>query len=162
MPLQELALRLPNRPGTLAGVARILAQERINLAAISVDSSGVRGRVRLIVSDPQRARRLLEGEGFPVETHDLIAIHVEDRAGSFLKALDLLAQAKVNLQSVAILIAREGSQSLVAMSCDDLPRARKLLEQAGFLSPGAEQLVSNRDLLAAAPAIPGESVGLLL
>ena len=160
--LRELAMRLPNRPGTLAGVARILAKERINVAAISVDSSGVRGRVRMVVNDPDRAQRLLEAGGYHVETLELIAVHLEDRAGSFLRVLDVLAKERINIQSAAILVAREESQSLVALSCDDLPRARKVLERAGFLSRGAEKLVGNQDLLAAAPTIPGESVGLLL
>ncbi len=63
MPLLEITVSLPNRPGTLAGVARTLARDRINLAAISVDSTRAKGRVRLIVSDPERARHLLEEAG---------------------------------------------------------------------------------------------------
>lgn len=162
MTLQELALELPNRPGALAGVARILAKERINVAAISVDSTARRGHVRLVASDPKRARALLADAGFRVETHELIAVRLEDRTGSFLQVLEALARSKVNVQSVAILIVREGSQSLVAISSDDLPKARRTLKEAGFLSDSAEKLVSNRDLLAVAPAIPQESVGLLL
>lgn len=162
MPVEELSLELPNRPGTLARVARILAEERINLAAISVDSSPRLGRVRLVVSDTARAKRLLARAGFKVEVHELIAVRLEDRAGSFLRVLEVLAAAKINLQSVAILVAREGSQSLVALSASDLARTRRVLEGAGFLSEGAERLISNADLLAAAPAIPSESVGLLL
>ena len=162
MTLQELALELPNRPGALVAVARILAKERINVAAISVDSTARRGHVRLVVSDPSRARTLLAEGGFRVEVHELIAVRLEDRAGSFLQVLEALSAAKVNLQSVAILVVREGSQSLVAFSADDLPRARQVLRQGGFISEGAERLVSNRDLLAKAPAIPSESVGLLL
>ena len=162
MTLQELALELPNRPGTLAGVARILAQERINLAAISVDSSGRHGHVRLVVSDPKKARASLTNAGFRVEIHDLIAVRLEDRSGSFLQVVEALAAAGVNIQSVAILVVRDGAQSLVAFSADDLPRAREALRQGGFISEQAERLVSNRDLLAAAPGIPDESVGLLL
>ncbi|MCI4354936.1 MAG: ACT domain-containing protein [Thermoplasmata archaeon] len=162
MTLQELALELPNRPGALAGVARILAKERINVAAISVDSTARRGHVRLVVSDPAKARALLSEGGFRVETHELIAVRLEDRSGSFLQVLEALSAAKVNLTSVAILIVKDGSQTLVAFSADDLPRARQLLRQGGFISEGAERLVNNRDLLAKAPAIPSESVGLLL
>ena len=162
MTLQELALELPNRPGALAGVARILAKERINVAAISVDSTARRGHVRLVVSDPAKARALLSEGGFRVETHELIAVRLEDRSGSFLQVLEALSAGKVNLTSVAILIVKEGGQTLVAFSADDLPRARQLLRQGGFISEGAERLVSNRDLLAKAPAIPSESVGLLL
>ncbi|MGA8542688.1 MAG: ACT domain-containing protein [Thermoplasmata archaeon] len=164
MALREIALSLPNRPGTLAGVAWTLAQERINVAAISVDSTTSRGRVRLIVSDPDRALRVLSQNGYKVETRDMIAVRLEDRAGSFLRVLEVLAKGKVNLESVAILIAREGNQPLVALSPKeaDLPRARKILSQAGFTSGFADRLVSNPDLIAAAPSIPSESVGLLL
>ena len=162
MPLQELALELPNRPGALAGVARILARERINVAALSVDSTARRGHVRLVASDPKRARALLQSAGFPVQVHELLAVRLEDRSGSFLQILDALAREKVNITSVAILVVREGAQSLVALTSDDLPRARKVLRQGGFISESAERLVSNRDLLAAAPAIPAETVGLLL
>jgi hypothetical protein len=162
MTLQELALELPNRPGALAGVARILAKERINVAALSVDSSARRGYVRLVVSDPQRARSLLAEAGYRVETHELIAVRLEDRSGSFLQVLEALSAARVNIQSAAILVVKEGSQSLVAFSSDDLPRALQVLREGGFLSERAERLVRNRDLLAAAPAIPSESVGLLL
>ena len=162
MSLQEVSIQLPNRPGALARVARILAKEQINLAAISVDSTRTRGHVRLVVSDPARARRLLEQAGHTVELHDLLAIRLEDRAGSFLKVLDALAAGNVNVVSVAILIAREGTQSLVALSTDDHARARKILRDGGFVSEGAERLITNADLLAAAPAIPAESVGLLL
>ncbi|MGI0129539.1 MAG: ACT domain-containing protein [Thermoplasmata archaeon] len=162
MALREISLSLPNRPGTLVGVARALAQERINLAAISVDSAGPRGRVRLVVSDPDRALRLLGAAGYRAEARDMIAVRMEDRTGSFLRILEVLAKAKVNVQSVAILVAREGNHPLVALSTSDLARARRILRQAGFASPLADRLVSNPDLLAAAPTIPSESVGMLL
>ncbi|HTT35448.1 MAG TPA: ACT domain-containing protein [Thermoplasmata archaeon] len=162
MTLQELSIQLPNRPGALARVARLLAKEQINLAAISVDSTRARGRVRIVVSDPARARRLLTQAGHAVETHDLIAVRLEDRAGSFLKVLAALAQANVNIESVVILVAREGARSLIALSTDDFPRTRKVLREGGFISEGAERLISNADLLAAAPAIPAETVGLFL
>ena len=74
----------------------------------------------------------------------------------------MLAKERINIQSVAILVAREGSQSLVALSTNDLPRTRKLLHRSGVASRAAERLVSNDDLLATAPTIPSESVGLLL
>lgn len=162
MTLQELSLELPNRPGALAGVARILAKERINVAALSVDSTARRGHVRLVASDPQRARALLQAAGFRVETHELIAVRLEDRSGSFLQVLEALSREKVNITSVAILVVRDGAQSLVALTSDDLPRARQVLRDGGFFSETAERIVSNRDLLARAPAIPSESVGLLL
>jgi len=162
MVLHEISLTLPNRPGALEGIARTLADQRINLAAIGADSSPRSGRVRLIVSDPDRAVRLLAKAGYEPEVREMLAVRLEDRAGSFLRVLEVLSREKVNIQSVAILVARDGNQPLVAVSADDLPRARALLHRAGFASHAAEGLVSDGDLLAGSPTIPGESVGMLL
>jgi len=162
MVLREISLTLPNRPGGLAGVARALAEHRINLAAIGADSSPRSGRVRLIVSDADRAVRLLRLAGYDPEVREMLVVRLEDRAGSFLRVLDVLARDGLNVQSVAILAAREGNQPLVALSTDDLPRARRLLQRAGFVSPVVEGLVSEGGLLAGAPSIPSETVGLLL
>jgi len=162
MTLREITFTLPNRPGALARVARALAKERVNLAAISVDSAAGRGRVRLIVNDTDRATALLHAAGFSVEVREMIAVRLEDRAGTFLRVLESLSQEDINIQSVAILVAREGNQTLVAVSTNDLARTRKLLQRKGLLSRAAERLVSNDDLLASAPTIPSESVALLL
>ena len=162
MPLTQIALKLPNRPGQLARVARILAEGQINLAAVSVDSTPRIGSVRLIVSDPERAVGLLRQANYRVETHELLPVHLEDRTGSFLRVLDVLTAASINVSSVAILVAREGTQSLVALGVDDLAKARRKLREAGYLSGGAERLISNADLLASRPRIPDESVGMLM
>ncbi len=162
MPLQEIALTLPNRPGVLAGAARVLAEARVNLAALSVTSERTKGMVRIIVNDPAKALEALAAARYTAVTHELLVVRLEDRAGSFLKVLEILAEAKVNIQSVAILVVREGSQTLVAVSVDDPKKGRAALARSGALSDSAERLVTNADLLAAPASIPSASVGLLM
>ena len=164
MTLQEIALTLPNRPGVLAGAAKVLAESQINLAALSVTSDGEKGQVRLIVNDPKRALAALKAAHYKAASHELLVVHLEDRAGSFLRILELLAEAEINVQSVAILVTREGAQSLVAVSVDssDLKKGRAILAGSGYISESAERLVTNADLLATPPGIPSESVGLLM
>ncbi len=162
MVLKEISFELPNRPGTLATVARLLAGKHINLAAISVDSTPSKGRVRLIVNDPVQAHHVLRAAGYEVEIREMLVVGVEDRAGSLLQVLETLAREKINVQNVAILVAREGNRTLVAISVSNLPRARRILQKAGVVSESAERLVSNAGVTSASPAIPSESVGLLL
>jgi hypothetical protein len=160
--VQELSLRLPNRPGQLAQVLRQLAQERINIAAVSVDSTRSQGRVRLVVSDPTRAMEILRDAEFPVETRELITIALEDRPGTLLQALDLLSKGRVNILSITLLVTRERSRVLVALSVNSLPKARKLLTDGGYLSHEAVRRITNADLLGVSPSISSESVGMLL
>jgi hypothetical protein len=162
MALKEIALKMPNRPGQIARIARLLAEQKINIASISLDSTGARSSVRLMTDRPERAVRILEEAGFTVDIHDTIVVHLEDRAGSFLNVLDILSSKKVNVESIAILVTREGTRVLAAIATDDITRARKVLEASGVVSDKAERLISNSDLIAHAPSIPSESVGLLL
>ncbi len=48
----ELTLRLPNSPGALAGICRLLSDEHVNIVALSLEVSG---HVHLIVDNPVRA-----------------------------------------------------------------------------------------------------------
>lgn len=162
MSIQELSLRLPNRPGQLAEILRRFAHERINIAAVSVDSTRAQGHVRLVVSDPVRAVEILRDAEFPVESHELITISLEDRPGSLLQALDVLAKGRVNILSITLLVTRERTRVLVALSVNNLPKARRLLMEGGFLSHETARRLTNSDLLGVSPAISSESVGMLL
>ena len=44
----ELNLRLPNSPGALAGVCRLLSDERVNIVALALDGTG---QLRLVVDN---------------------------------------------------------------------------------------------------------------
>ncbi|HEV2318001.1 MAG TPA: ACT domain-containing protein [Thermoplasmata archaeon] len=162
MGLIELSLHLPNRPGQLAAVARLLAEHGINVASIHVDSTARRGDVRLVVSDPKGALPLLKKAHYVVRTHELIPVQLEDRAGSFLRVLDALGAAKINIEHVVLLVRREGTKTMVGLGLSDLPKARRVLRRSGFLPEGSEAALTNAELVAAAPAIPSESVGLML
>ena len=145
MVLEELAFKLSNRPGQLARVARILAKAKINLAAISVGSNKNKGYVRLVVNAPARARKLLAEAGYAVEAHDLIAVRLEDKTGSFLKVLDTLAEAKVTADTQAkILPALENAASSLRLKLGE-PRA----SLAKFDVPLAQATTSSLEALQA-------------
>ena len=49
---RELTVRLANSPGTLGRVAQVLGSERINILAMSLDTTGA---LRLVVDNPLHA-----------------------------------------------------------------------------------------------------------
>src|SRR6266498_3390632 len=55
----ELSLRLPNSPGALAGVCRLLADERVNILALALESSG---QLRMVVDNHVHAAGAQTGE----------------------------------------------------------------------------------------------------
>lgn len=163
MPVQEISLVVANRPGALRNVAHILAEGRINVAALTVASQGNRSFCRIVVSDTENALWRLRKAGYKVDATDLLIVRIEDRSGALLRVLDVLANKKLNVLAACILVTRAQQKVLIGLAVSNPARARKLLSESGFLEAGAEDLVTNADLVGGTPSeIPGESVGLLL
>jgi hypothetical protein len=96
MPIRtELALRIPNSPGALAGVTRLLAQDRVNILALSLEQSG---QLRLVVDNPVRAVSVLRERHYQVAERSVILTTLSNTPGAVAPALALAADAGVNIE----------------------------------------------------------------
>ena len=116
----ELQLRLPNSPGALAGVCELLAGERVNIIAMSLDAGG---QFRLIVDNPTKAGGVLRDQHHRVTERDVIVLSVAGGPGALAPVLKIVSDAGVNL-NYAYGAAAEGSASAaVVIGVDDAQRA---------------------------------------
>jgi hypothetical protein len=116
----ELALRLPNSPGALAGVCRLLSDERVNIAALSVDPSG---QLRLVVDNHVHAAATLRERHHQVTERDVIVLALSHEPGALGAALRLVASAGVNLEYVYGSAADQSSIATLVLGVDDAARA---------------------------------------
>ena len=97
MKVTQLTVFLENRSGRLAEVADILGRDGINIRGFSTTEAAEYGIVRLIVTDPERARTLLHDAGFTTQFSYVICVKVPDVPGGLAKVLDELAAAGVSI-----------------------------------------------------------------
>lgn len=116
----ELNLRLPNSPGALAGVCRLLSDERVGILAMSVDSAG---HLRLVVDNHVHGAATLRERHHQVTLRDVIVMTLSNTPGSLVPALRLVGDANVNVE-YAYGGAAEGSpMATVVLGVDDAQRA---------------------------------------
>ena len=65
----ELNLRLPNSPGALAGVCRLLSNERVNVVAMVLEAGG---QLRLVVDNHVHGTAVLREHHHDVTERDVI------------------------------------------------------------------------------------------
>src|SRR5262245_41501215 len=65
----ELSCRLPNSPGALGGVCRLLSNERINIIAMTLESGG---QLRLVVDNHVHGGAVLREHHHQVVERDVI------------------------------------------------------------------------------------------
>jgi hypothetical protein len=116
----ELSMRLPNSPGALAGVARLLSDERVNVLALSLEAGG---QLRLVVDNHVHAAAVLREHHHQVTEHDVIVTSMPNVPGALGPALRLVAEANVNVEYAYGGGADAGPSALVVLGVDDAMRA---------------------------------------
>lgn len=122
----QLSLTLESKPGVLAGVARVLAGAGVNITALSAEAVSGKGKIRLIVSDPARAKGALQAAKYRVAEEPALTFTLEDRPGALAGVAEKLAQGKVNIKSAYATTAGSG-RALVVLTAANLDKAESLL-----------------------------------
>lgn len=95
---RQLTVAIENQPGRLAAIGRTLASHGINIKDLSINDTVEQGVVRLITSEPARARVLLTGAGLYVIEADVLVIDLRDTPGTLARVSQALADAGVNIE----------------------------------------------------------------
>ena len=130
MSIKQLSIFLENKSGRLTEVLETLGQEKINIAALSIADTSEYGILRLIVSDPQEALRLLKARDFSVNMTDVIAIETPIEAGSFAKALKQFSEENISIEYMYAFAYND--KGIMVMRTDDRQKAFKVIEMKGI------------------------------
>jgi hypothetical protein len=116
----ELNLRVPNSPGTLAGLCRVLADERVNIVAISVEPNG---QLRLVVDNHVRAASILRDRHYQVTERQVVFVPIANGPGALAPVLALAAQAGVNIEYAYASAADGNPSTAIVLGVEDASRA---------------------------------------
>jgi hypothetical protein len=116
----ELSLRLPNSPGALAGVARLLSDERVNILAMSLETGG---QLRFVVDNHVHGAAVLREHHHQVVEHDVIVTAVPNVPGALAPTLKLVADANINVEYMYGGGADAAQYSLVVLGVENAMRA---------------------------------------
>lgn len=132
MRVPQISVFIQNERGRLAAVARVLADEGINLKALSLADTADFGILRLITSEPDRAARILRQHNFTLRQDDVIAIEVEDRPGGLADLLDILNREDINVEYMYAFSELRTGRAPLIFRFEDPERAIEVLTTAGL------------------------------
>lgn len=95
MIIQQLSVFLENKTGRLTDVTAMLGEAGINLSAFTIAESSDFGIMRMIVSEPERAKVLLREKGIAVSLTDVICLKTPNTPGALNKVLQMLSNKGV-------------------------------------------------------------------
>ena len=119
MSIHQISVFLENRSGQLAEITELLANNGIDIRAISIAETSDYGLARMIVDDSQNAGALLE-TGCILSMTPVCAVEVPDQPGGLATFLRVLADASVDVEYMYSLFThREGRAYMVLRVSDE-------------------------------------------
>lgn len=115
MIIPQLSVFMENKSGRLTEVLEVLGEERIRITALSVADTADFGLLRLIVSDPEKAREALKKKNFTVNRSDVISVMAPSEAGQYARVLKILSDLEISVEyTYAYSI---GDKSIIFLRC---------------------------------------------
>ena len=140
MTIHQISVFLENRAGQLAEITQILAEEGIDMRAISIAEAADYGVVRLIVDKPQKASACLEERGMVLKKTPVTVVAVPDQPGGLAPVLGLMAQAGMDIAYMYSLFTHTGGKAYMVFRVSDNKKFAALLAQAGIQPVTSQEL----------------------
>lgn len=128
----HLSVFLENKPGKLEKITKILADNQINLRAMSLASAGNFGIVKLLLDDPQKAFDELKKQKITVTKRKITAAVVENTPGSFHKLLLKLSEKGINIEDCYGFLLSDGKTAAIVLEIENYPEAEEIMSQMGI------------------------------
>ncbi len=140
MRVEQIAVFLENKSGRLAEITSLLAENDINIRALSVADTADFGILRLIVNDVEKAREKLQEGGFTVGKTNVLAVEVADQTGGLATVLKALHGAELNVEYMYAFVNKTGENAVLIFRFEKMDDAIDLLQKEGFTILSGEQL----------------------
>ena len=122
----QITVTAESKPGVLAKVTDALAQAGVNIVAVCAGESSGRGKIRLVVSDPARAKQALTAAKIRCGEEPALLLSMDDRPGALAAVASRLASAKINVKC-AYATAGGGGKAQVVLVVANPDKAERVL-----------------------------------
>ena len=130
MTVKQISVFLENREGRLDTVLKILAENDVNIVALSLADTSDYGMLRMIVSDPHKGKAALKDAGITAMLTDVVALRVPHATGSLSKAMHQIVEGEINVEYMYAFA--NGADAAAVLKSDDPARVIDILKGSGF------------------------------
>ena len=124
----QLAVSLPNKLGALAQLCSTLGKAEVNITAILAPESKGRGKLRVLVDNPDKARVALKQAKMRFSEEEVIVVQLDNAPGAVGEVAEEFAESKINIK-YAYATAWPGSAKATVVLA--VPNVTKALEALG-------------------------------
>ncbi len=128
--VQEVTARLENKPGRLAKICSSLAQEKVDIQAISVMETDGPSVLRFVTTDLDATKKVLTALGTEYKITEVIAAQLDNRTGALAGALEKLAEEHINIDYAYVSTSSNQGKAVGILHTTNSKRALQILNES--------------------------------
>jgi len=132
MKIHQLSLFLENKPGRILEPCRLLAGAGIDMRTLTLADTERFGILRMIVSDWEKARSVLQVAGFVVNIVEVVAVEVPDHPGGLSQILEVFQDTDINIEYMYAFPSELGKKAVLIFRFDKPDAAIERLKASGI------------------------------
>jgi hypothetical protein len=130
--VRQFNVFLENRLGALLNLVRRFETTDIHIVSLTVVDSADCAIIRIVLSDPERAREILEQARLPITESNLLVVQLPDGAHPLLQICKALLAAEINVNYAYPLLIGPYGKAALALNVEDHESASLTLDRQGF------------------------------
>lgn len=141
MNIKQISVFLENKPGALYAMTGVLAQNQVDLRALSVAETKDFGIVRMIADDVYKATTVLKEAGYIHSITPVLGVAIDDVPGGLNRVLQVLTDAKVNVEYMyAFLGGKKADHAYMVFRVENNEAATAALAARGIKTVEQEEM----------------------
>ncbi|HUT53107.1 MAG TPA: ACT domain-containing protein [bacterium] len=129
MIVNQISVKLANRPGELSKISDIMGDEGINIKALTASVHGDNAQIHMVPDNPAKAEEILKGRGYELHVHRVIAVETPDHPGGLNAVLRPLKEAGINIEFLYPVIGRSQKNAVLIVGGEPIEEAVKALSR---------------------------------
>lgn len=129
--IKQLSIFIENKSGRLADIISKLAENGVNIRALTMADTTDFGVVRCIVSEPEKAVLTLNDMGIVARYSNVIAVAAKDVPGGLATVLKLLNEGNVSIEYMYGFVGKQDETAVMIIRADDPDKAVNILSESG-------------------------------
>src|SRR5580658_6752416 len=127
----QFSVFLVNKPGILAQVTQALADEKVNIVAMTLVDSQEHGVLRLVGEEPKIARGVLAKLNLPMTETEVLCVDLPNQAGALAEVATVLGKNHININYAYCTSGAPGGRTTGVFKTGDQAKAEHLLGKSG-------------------------------
>jgi hypothetical protein len=131
--LKQVSVYAENKKGTMEHMTRVLAEDGINILGSVTNDSAEYGIVRMVVTDPEKAKDALIRNGYLARLTDVLAVEVTDEVGNLNRLLKALDESNINVDYLYLSFNRRSGKPIMVFHAPEPREVELCLKNKGFV-----------------------------